>query len=241
MVKSKIQVLSSGSKGNCILVYDSRGKCVMLDMGVSWEDVILRKMYYDISSISMALATHNHKTDHTRSLSKCIKSGIPCYGNKDVCINHKGCNLIEKMVKVDKWRVQTFELVHNVPNNAFIVDTFDGIRILYCTDTQYIPKVVKGVNYIIIECNYDENLIIDNICEGQDNRSQSENHQSLEQCILYLKKIYNKDLQAVILSHISETNGSPIYFQKRVKEELGFPNVFIADTGLEVDLLSEEF
>ena len=86
-------------------------------------------------------------------------------------------------------------LVHNVPNNAFILDTFDGIRVLYCTDTEYVPQIVRNVHYAIIECNYDDEILIDALCDGK-HRSQFENHHSLERCIDYLKKIYNPNLQA---------------------------------------------
>ena len=88
-------------------------------------------------------ATDECHQDHVKSLDYFINLGIPCYGNKDVCSMHKGCIELPNVLKVDGFKVQTFELVHNVPNNAFIIDTSDGIRILYCTDTQYIPKIVK--------------------------------------------------------------------------------------------------
>ena len=238
---SKIKVLGSGSSGNCILVYDSRGKCVMLDMGLRWKDDILKGMDYDISCLSVALATHNHRSDHTKSLAHCIESGIPCYANQDVCNHYKGCNLIDRAILIDGWKVQTFGLVHNVPNNAFILDTFDGIRVLYCTDTEYVPQIVRNVHYAIIECNYDDEILIDALCDGKHIRSQFENHHSLERCIDYLKKIYNPNLQAIILSHISDSNGDPKMFQQRVKDELGFENVYCATGGLEIPLQLSEF
>jgi phosphoribosyl 1,2-cyclic phosphodiesterase len=238
---SKIKVLGSGSSGNCILVYDGRGKCAMLDMGLRWKDDILKGMDYDISCLSVALATHNHRSDHTKSLAHCIESGIPCYANQDVCNHYKGCNLIDRAILIDGWKVQTFDLVHNVPNNAFILDTFDGIRILYCTDTEYVPQIVRNVHYAIIECNYDDEILIDALCDGKHIRSQFENHHSLERCIDYLKKIYNPNLQAIILSHISDANGDPKMFQQRVKDELGFENVYCATSGLEIPLQLSEF
>lgn len=240
---SKIKVLGSGSSGNCILVYDRRGKCAMLDMGLRWKDDILKGMDYDISCLSVALATHNHRSDHTKSLAHCIESGIPCYANQDICDHYKGCNLIEcgEALLLDGWKIQTFDLVHNVDNNAFVVDTYDGIRILYCTDTKYIPRIVRNVHYAIIECNHDLDLIVDNLCEGMENRSQFENHHSLDKCIKYLRNIYHPNLQGVILSHISDTNGDPKMFQERVKNELCFDNVFVAEKGLEIPLQISEF
>jgi phosphoribosyl 1,2-cyclic phosphodiesterase len=235
----KITVMSSGSCGNCIAVLDSRGKYVLLDVGIRYKE-ILKSMSWNLSSCIASLCTHLH-SDHSKALYHFIESGIPCYANQDVCDHYKGCNLIDRAILIDGWKVQTFGLVHNVPNNAFILDTFDGIRILYCTDTEYVPQIVRNVHYAIIECNYDDEILIDALCDGKHIRSQFENHHSLERCVDYLKKIYNPNLQAIILSHISDSNGDPKMFQQRVKDELGFENVYCATGGLEIPLQLSEF
>ena len=144
-------------------------------------------------------------------------------------------------LKIDGWKVQTFELVHNIPCNAFIVDTFDGIRILYCTDTVYIPKVVKNVNYAIIECNHDEEYMIDRMLDGKFSASRPEHHQDISDCIEYLKRIYSPNLQCVVLWHMSDSNICEKDALQRVKDELSFSNVVAASKGLIVELNKEEF
>lgn len=186
-------------------------------------------------------ATDERHQDHIKSLDYFINLGIPCYGNKDVCSLHKGCIELPNVLKVDGFKVQTFELVHDVPNNAFIIDTSDGIRILYCTDTQYIPKIVKRVHYAIIECNSDFDTIVDNAMEGDMTMSNFKEHQNINDCIEYLKRIYNVDLQQVVLWHLSSTNINPNDAVKRVRRELGFENVVYAQRGLEIELVKSEF
>lgn len=238
---SKLKILSSGSHGNCVAVYDSRGKYILLDVGLGYKD-ILKSLNWNLTDCVSAFCTHKHR-DHSKALAHFIENGIPCYANQDVCDHYKGCNLIEcgKAFLVDGWKIQTFDLVHNAPNNAFVIDTIDGIRVLYCTDTQYIPKRVKGVNVAIIECNHDEDDIVDYLCEGNEIRSQFENHQSLERCVDYLRSIYSKDLMSVILWHPSSTNLDKKKAVERVKYELGFDNVYMAESGLEVELSKDEF
>lgn len=240
-MESTIKVLSSGSVGNCILVYDNRGKYIALDLGIHYKD-ILRGAEYNLNDCVSACVTHRHG-DHVKALFHFIENGVPCFANQDVCERYKGCNLIESgtAIRIDGFRLQTFDLVHDVPNNAFVIDTNDGIRVLYCTDTRYIPQLVKNVHYAIIECNNDLDVMVDNMCKGEESRSHFEQHHSLDKCIEYLRKIYNPDLQAVILSHISDTNGDPIYFVKRVKEELGFDSVFAAEKDLTIPLQLSEF
>ena len=186
-------------------------------------------------------ATDERHQDHVKSLDYFINLGIPCYGNKDVCSIHKGCIELPNVLKVDGFKVQTFELVHDVPNNAFIIDTSDGIRILYCTDTQYIPKIVKRVHYAIIECNNNFDTIVDNAMEGDMTMSNFKEHQNINDCIEYLKRIYNVDLQQVVLWHLSSTNINPDEAVKRVRRELGFENVVYAQRGLEIELVKSEF
>lgn len=186
-------------------------------------------------------ATDERHQDHIKSLDYFINLGIPCYGNKDVCSVHKGCIELPNVLKVDGFKVQTFELVHDVPNNAFVIDTDDGIRILYCTDTQYIPKIVKRVHYAIIECNNAFDTIVDNAMEGDMTMSNFKEHQNINDCIEYLKRIYNVDLQQVVLWHLSSTNINPNEAVKRVRKELGFENVVYAQRGLEIELVKSEF
>ena len=186
-------------------------------------------------------ATDERHIDHVKSLDYFINLGIPCYGNKDVCSIHKGCIELPKVLKVDGFKVQNFELVHSVPNNAFIIDTDDGIRILYCTDTKRIPKKVKGVHYAVIECNNDQDTIIGNAMEDVFTKSKPENHQSLCECARYLKAIDKVNLQCIILWHMSMSNIDENKAIDTIKREVGFDNVVVADRGLEIEIQKSEF
>ena len=186
-------------------------------------------------------ATDERHIDHVKSLEYFINLGIPCYGNKDVCSIHKGCIELPKVLKVDGFKVQNFELVHSVPNNAFIIDTDDGIRILYCTDTKRIPKKVKGVHYAAIECNNDQDTIIDNAMCDVFTKSRPENHQSLCECARYLKAIDKSNLQCIVLWHMSMSNIDERKAIDTIKREVGFDNVVVADRGIEIEIQKSEF
>lgn len=238
--KSQIKVLGSGSNGNCLAIYNSDGRYILIDVGLPYKTV-LSSLEYNLKDCVSVVCSHDHLSDHTKSLNHFIKTGIPCYGNQDICKHHNGCNLLPKVLNIDGFKIQNFELVHNAPNNAFIIDTSDGVRILYCTDTEYIPKKVKGVHYAIIECNYDFDCLISNAVNDSFSKSHYENHQSLDSCIEYLKLIYSADLQCVVLWHLSSTNINWDTAKKKVQEELGFKSVFVAKSGLEIELNACEF
>ena len=235
---NRILINGSGSSGNNIII-ESNGKKLLVDLGVDYK-TIMSSLCYDITNVSAALASHNH-IDHVRCLDKFIHMGIPCYGNKDVCDAHNGCIELPKVLNVDGFKVQTFELVHNALTNAFVIDTDDGIRILYCTDTKRIPKKVKGVHYAAIECNYDQNTIIDNAMEDVFTKSKPENHQSLCECARYLKVIDKSNLQCIVLWHMSMTNIDENKAIETIKREVGFDNVVVADSGMEIEIQKSEF
>ena len=186
-------------------------------------------------------ATDERHTDHVKSLDYFINLGIPCYGNKDVCSIHKGCIELPKVLNVNGFKIQTFELVHDVPNNALIIDTEDGIRILYCTDTKRIPKKVKGVHYACIECNNDQDTILDNAMCDVFTKSKPENHQSLCECVRYLKAIDKSNLQCIVLWHMSMSNINENKAIDTIKREVGFDNVVVADSGTQIEIQKSEF
>ena len=106
-IRRRLKILSSGSQGNCALIYDSRGKCAMLDMGLPWQE-ILQGLNYDLASVSLALASHNHHADHTKSIIHCINSGIPTFGNKDVC---DPTRVVNSWIEWSRWMDSRFKLL----------------------------------------------------------------------------------------------------------------------------------
>lgn len=237
-MSNRIIINASGSSGNNLII-ESNGKKLLIDVGIDHKK-ILNSVNYKIDDWSGVIVSHKHQ-DHVKSLDYFIKLGIPCYANQDVCNKHKGCNLLPKLLKLEGFKVQNFELIHNVPNNAFVIDTEDEVRVLYCTDTEYIPKIVKNVNYAIIECNYDYNTIIDNMLDDNATRSSFGNHQELETCIEYLNKIKHLGLNHVILWHLSESNINRDTLIDYVKEKTGIESISYAKKGDCIELNSNKF
>lgn len=230
----KIEVLSSGSSGNCLVLYDSEGYYLIVDVGLIW-DKIVKGINYELSSCVSVLCSHVHK-DHSRSLAKFIGLGIPCYGNEDVCFHYKGCNLTRDKFNVSNFTISTFEVPHNVPNNAFIIDAIDNVRILYITDTSGTTQHVENVNCAIVEANWDAGTMFDNVLNDVASKSNYSDHQSLDKCIEYLKQIKTPALKTVVLWHLSSSNINAIEAKKRVINEVGIENVYVAQSGLTINL-----
>lgn len=232
MPNGLLKVIGTGSRGNCLAVYDSRGKYILVDVGLPMK-TILKGVEYNIKECVAAFVTHAH-LDHAKAINDCIQYGISVYANEEVCKKYPQCNLIGALGvgDFDGFKVRSFGVAHDVQNNAFTIDTIDGIRILYATDMSSVQWCSKNVNYAVIECNYSEEDLIDNIIEDEESRSKYYNHFELNKCIHYLKNgIYNTELRGVILWHMSKTNIDVKKAVEKVKLELGFPNVYAAKNG----------
>ena len=227
-----LKVIGTGSRGNCLAVYDSRGKYILLDVGISMKN-ILKGVDYNTHDCVAAFVSHIHQ-DHSKAIDDCIKYAIPVYANEEVCKKYPKCNLIDRLNvgNFSGFQVHTFGVAHDVKNNAFTIDTIDGIRILYATDMSSVQWCSKNVNYAVIECNYSEEDLIYNIIEDEESRSKYYNHFELNKCIHYLKHgIYNTELRGIFLWHMSKTNIDVKKAVEKVKLELGFPNVYAAKNG----------
>lgn len=242
MPNGLLKVIGTSSRGNCLAVYDSRGKYILLDVGLPIK-TILKGVEYNIKDCLAAFVTHVHQ-DHSKAINDCIKYGIPVYANEDVCKKYPKCHLIDALGvgEFDGFKVRSFGVAHDVQNNAFTIDTIDGIRILYATDMSSVQWCSKNVNYAVIECNYSEEDLINNIVEDEESRSKYYNHFELNQCIHYLKHgVDNINLQGILLWHMSKTNIDVNKAVKKVKLELGFGNVYAAKNGEVYHMCKTEF
>lgn len=114
-------------------------------------------------------------------------------------------------------------------------------RLVFVTDCSSFPYKIKNVNHFLIEANYSDDIAIDNMCNGFDNRSMSNQHLEINDTIDALKQNYSSSLQTICLLHLSSGNSNAEEFKQRVKDELGFSNVYVADKGLTINLDKDEF
>lgn len=184
-----------------------------------------------------------NKGDHAKYIPQAQKHALPVYSCQEAADKYKGVtvlNLGEK-AKIGGFEVQPIEVPHSCQCYAFLIENDEMGRMLFCTDCTKFGYRIKNLNHIFIEANWSEELLVSNLCNAVETRSHHEHHMELEDTIRALKNNYSPDLQTICLLHLSNTNGDPIYFKKRVQEVLGFENVYCAEKGLEVPLLKSEF
>lgn len=125
-------------------------------------------------------------------------------------------------------------------NYGFIIDHESIGRLLFATDLTDFPYNVRGINTILLECNYIESLIVDKLCSGEDLRSASHTHMELSTCISVIRRLYSPRLMHVVLLHLSDRLSDITEIKRRFKDELGL-NVSIAENNAAYSLPREEF
>ena len=74
------------------------------------------------------------------------------------------------------------------------------------------------------------------MCDNAEMRSRHEHHLELNDTIFALRENFSPKTNTIVLLHLSNGNSNAEMFKNRVKEELGFFNVHIAEKGLTLQL-----
>lgn len=112
-------------------------------------------------------------------------------------------------------------------------------KMLFATDTYYIQYNFPGLNHILIECNYDGDIMTNNIDNGTLNVGLAlrlaKSHMSLDNCKALLKATDLGAVRNIVLIHLSSLNSDSELFKTDI-EKLTAKPTYIADPCLELDL-----
>ena len=63
--------------------------------------------------------------------------------------------------------MQPIKVAHSVENYAYVIDNDNIGRVLFITDCVRFPYKVKGVNHLLAECNYSDEIVIGHLVQGE--------------------------------------------------------------------------
>ncbi len=168
--------LYSGSSGNCSVI-EENGKFILIDIGKSARltNNALNSLGLDIKNLQGVFVSHEHQ-DHVAGLKVFLKKlNVPVYSNA-FSLNYMGINdLIPKHIKthddvfsgveVGDFFVKGFETPHDAAScTGFKVTSKKGKSLALATDlghvTQDVYNNLKGNDVVVLESNYDENMLL---------------------------------------------------------------------------------
>ena len=186
---------------------------------------------------------HDNKScpplDHSKSVEDLEAMGIPILAPYlgDSC---KSMNIGEFTVKpfdlttIDGSWTHTDANGEPCPIYGFLITHKEMGRMLYITDTNLIKWRFKDINHILLGVNYDKDLI-DNEDSAKVNHVYR-GHMSIDTACDFVKSNNSKNLQNVIMCHLSKDNAEPDSFIEKMQKVAPQANVYVAHKGLEVEL-----
>ncbi len=224
-----IRTLASGSSGNAYLIDDGRSQ-LLLECGISYKDIQIA-LDFDTKNVVGCLVSHEHK-DHTKGLKDVVRAGIDCYMSKGTAdaegIEHHRIKVVEarKNFTIGDWKILPFEVEHDVAEPfGYLIMNGQGEKLLFATDTYYVKYKFKGLNYVMIECNYSLDILNENIENGRVHpamkRRLIKSHFSLENVIEFLKANDLSKVEEIHLLHLSSNNSDEKLFKEKIQEVTG--------------------
>jgi len=244
----KLKVLGSGSKGNAYLL-ENEEEALLIECGVNIMD-IKKAIDFKVNKISGCLVTHEHG-DHAKSINEVLGSGINVYATAGTFQNSsaKNTNSSRQIVipqkgqfKVGNFNVISFPTIHDVAEPCgFLINHKDCGTVLFLTDTVYCPYTFKGLNNIIIEANYDADIINEKLGDKKFLRDRIYNsHMSIDTCMDFLLANDLSQVNNIVLIHLSDSNSHEINFAKKVSGITG-KEVHTANGGMVININKTPF
>jgi len=237
----ELKILGSGSKGNSYLLKPKEGKSLLIECGLTWKKT-KKELDYDLN-IAGCIATHEH-FDHIKCYNDVMKAGIPfycSYGTATALKLISNHNLKERdKVNIGDFIVLVFGVDHDAAQPlGFIINHPECGNIVFATDTKSLNHKFGNINHWIIEANYSETIMMEELEEEQlsghlANRIY-DNHMSLETCINVLKENELFQTRTITLIHLSSKNAWGDMFIDMVSRMVGI-KPYIAEKGLIVNL-----
>jgi phosphoribosyl 1,2-cyclic phosphodiesterase len=102
---------------------------------------------------------------------------------------------------------------------------------VFATDTAHIKPTFKGINYVMVECNYSLDILKKNVEEGTLSGSQKnrilKSHFGLDNVVDFLKANDLSSVREIHLLHLSSGNSNAEYFKRTIEGLTGKP-VYVA-------------
>lgn len=243
----RLNVLESGSRANGYLLCGG-DEALAIECGVPYSDFKtatgFKKRY-----INGALLSHEHG-DHSKYVHQLLDAGINVFMSRGT---FDGLGLEQRFVgfgvtivkPLSNFNVGGFECIPfdtqhdcNEPL-GFLIRHKEMGTCLFATDTYYLRYKFSGLNHIMIECNYDNDRLNDNVSTGEVPlfvaRRVCRSHMSLETLISTLRANDLSCVKDIVLLHLSSTNSDSDYYIRKIEEVTGIPTV-VARHSLDIPL-----
>lgn len=231
----RICPIASGSKGNCILVCSDQTN-LLVDVGITYRDFSKRCEEIGFTGkIDGILVTHAHN-DHIKGIAKMceMQESAVVYAGRllwrtlydKINVDKERCRSFEDAFSAGDIDVLPFPTQHDVDYSCGFTFDCDGDRVSVATDlgeiTPPVMESIKGSQVVLLESNYDENMLLDGDYPPylKQRIMSSHGHLSNTDCAKACVELAKNNVETIILGHLSENNNLPELALDRCLREL---------------------
>lgn len=235
-----LKVIGTGSQGNTYLLYNKE-EVLLIECGVTIKK-IKEALNFDFSKVIGCIISHEH-LDHCKAVKDILSAGIKVYashGTLEVTrvLEHHKTHPIQskKIYQIGNFKIIPFDVRHDAKEPlGFLIQHPECGVVCFLTDTFYSPYKFNGLNNLIIEANFCEDIIDQKLkFDKKFLRDRIlKSHLSIQKCIDLLNVNDLSAVNQIVLIHLSDSNSNEIEFQKKVQEATG-KNTIVAYNGLDI-------
>jgi phosphoribosyl 1,2-cyclic phosphodiesterase len=221
--------LASGSSGNCYYIGTS-SYGILIDAGISVRQIkkILKERNIELEKICGILITHDH-ADHIKSTGHLGETmNIPVYATESVHVGIRKSRYVEEMLvrsrrviekeipfMIRDFHITAFEVPHDSSDNVGYSIVYGDRTFVIVTDaghiTDSVRKYVCKANHLVLESNYDEEMLSSGLYPEflKERVSSPSGHLSNRDAAEFLAVNYSPKLKDIWLCHLSRDNNHP--------------------------------
>ena len=233
----KLKTISTGSIGNGYIL-ETDTEVLLIECGVKFSE-IKKAIDFNFSKIVGCIVTHEHG-DHAKYINDYMKNGVKIYATKGTFaktgFSVKNHNQIEistsKPFQVGNFKIIAFDINHDAAEPVgFLIYHPECGTTLYLTDTSYSNYIFNGLNNLIIESNYSDEILEKKLYGNTFLRDRIiGSHLSLETLIEMLSRNDLSKVNNIVLIHLSDSNSNAVEFKNAVRKATNC-NVTVADAN----------
>ena len=169
--------------------------------------------------------------DHSKYIKAFMDMAVDVYmtnGTKDaVGIDnyHIKTTQAGKTFKIKDCRITAFESFHDAAEPVNFLIECGNVKLVYITDTGKAPYKINGLTHIMIEANYDKEILLKNTADGKVPeplfKRILKTHLSIDGAINFLKINDLSNVSKIYLIHLSDANSDAEAFKNRIEKLTG--------------------
>ncbi len=228
----QIEVLGSSSAGNAYVVSDGETN-ILLECGFTLKEMQSRSLF-NLVNVDACFISHYHQ-DHSKGVNDLLKYAIDVYALPETlsALNvseHHRAKAVEvgKVIDINTLKILPVSMYHDCPCVGYMVySTKTNERLFFATDTYKITVNPQEVDYLILEINYQKeivnNLVNEGIMEASVRARLLFSHFELSKAISWLNKIDKSRLKRIYVCHLSSRNSNESEIKNTLIENFGIP------------------